>query len=108
MSPYLIRDRMRMETVLDNPYVLMTTQPISTVQELMGAIGQVMRRPEPLIILAEKVDGAALGHARAEQPARDDGGDGDPRARASGTAASPTSRTSPRSPAAASSRRRRA
>jgi chaperonin GroEL len=47
--------------VLENPYVLMTTQPISTVQELMGAIGQVMRRPEPLIILAEKVDGAALG-----------------------------------------------
>ena len=61
MSPYLIRDRMRMETVLENPYVLMTTQPISTVQELMGAIGQIMRRPEPLIILAEKVDGAALG-----------------------------------------------
>jgi chaperonin GroEL len=61
LSPYLIRDRMRMETVLDNPYVLMTTQPISTVQELMGAIGHVMRRPEPLVILAEKVDGAALG-----------------------------------------------
>jgi chaperonin GroEL len=61
LSPYLIRDRMRMETVLDNPYILMTTGPISTVQELMGAIGQVMRRPEPLIILAEKVDGAALG-----------------------------------------------
>ncbi|HMJ32657.1 MAG TPA: chaperonin GroEL [Baekduia sp.] len=61
LSPYLIRDRMRMETVLENPYVLMTTRPISTVQELMGAIGQVMRRPEPLIILAEKVDGAALG-----------------------------------------------
>ncbi len=61
LSPYLIRDRMRMETVLENPYVLMTTQPISPVQELMGAIGQVMRRPEPLIILAEKVDGAALG-----------------------------------------------
>jgi chaperonin GroEL len=61
LSPYLIRDRMRMETVLENPYVLMTSQPISSVQELMGAIGQVMRRPEPLIILAEKVDGAALG-----------------------------------------------
>jgi chaperonin GroEL len=61
LSPFLIRDRMRMQTVLDNPYILMTTQPISTVQELMGAIGQVMRRPEPLVILAEKVDGAALG-----------------------------------------------
>ena len=61
LSPFLIRDRMKMQTVLDNPYILMTTMPISTVQELMGAIGQVMRRPEPLIILAEKVDGAALG-----------------------------------------------
>jgi len=61
LSPYLIRDRMRMETVFDNPYVLMTTQPISTVQELMGAIGKVMQRPQPLVILAEKVDGAALG-----------------------------------------------
>jgi chaperonin GroEL len=61
LSPYLIRDRMRMETVLDDPYILMTTQPISTVQELMGAIGNVMRRPHPLVILAEKVDGAALG-----------------------------------------------
>jgi chaperonin GroEL len=61
LSPYLIRDRMRMETVLDNPYILMTTQPISTVQEMMGAIENVMRRPEPLVILAEKVDGAALG-----------------------------------------------
>jgi chaperonin GroEL len=61
MSPYLIADRARMETVFDNPYILMTTKPISSVQELMGAIGQVMRRPEPLVILAEKVDGAALG-----------------------------------------------
>ncbi|MCW3014658.1 MAG: chaperonin GroEL [Solirubrobacterales bacterium] len=61
MSPYLIRDRMRMERVFVNPYILLTTKPISTVQELMGAIGHVMRRPEPLVILAEKVDGAALG-----------------------------------------------
>ena len=106
MSPYLIRDRMRMETVLENPYVLMTTQPISSVQELMGAIGQVMRRPEPLIILAEKVDGAALGmlvqnnqHGTMEATA----------IRAPGLrppARSPTSRISPRSPAGASSRRR--
>src|ERR1700710_1171521 len=39
----------------------MPPQPISTVQELMGAIGQVMRRPRQLITLAEKVDGAARG-----------------------------------------------
>ena len=61
MSPYLIQDRARMETVFDNPYILMTTGPISSVQELMGAIGMIMRRAEPLVILAEKLDGAALG-----------------------------------------------
>jgi chaperonin GroEL len=61
MSPYLIRDRARMETVLEDALVLMATGPISSVQELMGAIGAVMRRPRPLVILAEKVDGAALG-----------------------------------------------
>ncbi|HEY1537951.1 MAG TPA: hypothetical protein VGF63_01030, partial [Solirubrobacteraceae bacterium] len=105
LSPYLIRDRMKMETVLENPYVLMTTQPISSVQELMGAIGQVMRRPEPLIILAEKVDGAALGmlvqnnqRGTLEATAI--------RAPGSGTAASPISRTSPRSAAVRSSRPR--
>ncbi len=61
MSPYLIHDRARMETVLEDAAVLMTSQPISSVQELMGAIGPIMQRPRPLIILAEKVDGAALG-----------------------------------------------
>ena len=82
------------------PTSCMTTKPISAVQELMGAIDQVMRRPRPLVILAEKVDGARARDARAEQPARHDGGDGGARARASGTAGSRTWRTSPRSPAA--------
>ena len=36
MTPYLIRDRARMETVFEDPYILMTTKPISSVQELMG------------------------------------------------------------------------
>ncbi len=61
LSPYLIRDQARMETVFENPYVLMTTKPISNVQELMPILGLVQRSPRPLVILAEKVDGAALG-----------------------------------------------
>ncbi len=60
-SPYLVRDRARMETVLENPHILMTTKPISAVQDLMPALDQVMRSPRPLVVLAEKVDGAALG-----------------------------------------------
>jgi chaperonin GroEL len=61
ISPYMARDQHRMETVFENPYILMTTKPITHPQDLMPAIGQVMQSPRPLVVLAEKVDGAALG-----------------------------------------------
>src|SRR5258708_27860192 len=57
----MARDQRRMETVTENPYILMTTKPITHVQDLMPAIGQVMQSPRPLVVLAEKVEGAALG-----------------------------------------------
>ncbi|MEA2292469.1 MAG: chaperonin GroEL [Solirubrobacteraceae bacterium] len=60
ISPYMVADEHRMETVLEDPYILMTTKPISHVQELMPALEQVMREPRPLVVLAEKVDGTAL------------------------------------------------
>jgi chaperonin GroEL len=50
-----------METVLEDPYILMTTKPITHPQELMPLIGQIMQSPRPLVVLAEKVDGGALG-----------------------------------------------
>jgi chaperonin GroEL len=61
ISPYMATDQQRMETVFENPYILMTTKPITHPQDLMPAIGQVMQSPRPLVVLAEKVDGAALG-----------------------------------------------
>jgi chaperonin GroEL len=61
ISPYMAKDQQRMETVFENPYILMTTKPITHVQDLMPAIGQVMASPRPLVVLAEKVDGPALG-----------------------------------------------
>jgi chaperonin GroEL len=61
ISPYMVRDRARMETVLEDPYILMTAEPISHPQELMPALDAVMKAPRPLLILAEKVDGSALG-----------------------------------------------
>ena len=54
-------DQQRMETVYENPYILMTTKPISHPNDLMPALGAIARSPRPLVILAEKVDGAALG-----------------------------------------------
>ncbi len=60
-SPYLVRDETRMETVFEDPYILMTNRPISQPQDLMPTLDKVMKSPRPLVILAEKVDGAALG-----------------------------------------------
>jgi chaperonin GroEL len=61
VSPYMVRDRTRMETVLEDPYILMTSRPISHPNDLLPTLEQVMKAPRPLVILAEKVDGAALG-----------------------------------------------
>ncbi|MGB9185787.1 MAG: chaperonin GroEL [Solirubrobacteraceae bacterium] len=60
-SPYLIQDRQRMETVFEDPYILLTSRPIVHMQDLMPTLDAVMKSPRPLLIFAEKVDGAALG-----------------------------------------------
>jgi chaperonin GroEL len=60
-SPYLVQDTQRMETVFENPYVLLTNRPITHVQDLMPTLDAVMKSPRPLVIFAEKVEGAALG-----------------------------------------------
>ncbi len=61
VSPYMIADQGRMETVLEDPYILMTTKPISSVHDIMPALDALMKSPRPLVVLAEKIDGDALG-----------------------------------------------
>src|SRR5919112_1551 len=56
ISPYMVRDRARMETVFEDPYILMTNKPISHAQDLLPALDAVMKAPRPLVVLAEKVD----------------------------------------------------
>ena len=61
VSPYMVRDTERMETVFEDPLILMTNKPISHPSDLLPALDQLMKDPRPLVILAEKVDGGALG-----------------------------------------------
>jgi chaperonin GroEL len=61
ISPYMVTDRERMEAVFDNPYVLMTSEKISKVQELMPVLEQVTKSGRQLLIFAQNVDGPALG-----------------------------------------------
>ncbi len=61
LSPYFVTDEERMEVVFENPYILLTNLTISTIQLLMPVLEQVMRDQRPLVIVAENVDGPALG-----------------------------------------------
>ncbi|MFI5614296.1 chaperonin GroEL [Amycolatopsis sp. NPDC051903] len=61
ISPYMAQDKDRMETVFEDPYLLLTNEKISKVQTLMPLLEQVTRTQKPLVIIAENVDGPALG-----------------------------------------------
>ena len=61
LSPYMVTDASRMEVVFDDPLILLTDQTISQVQVLMPVLEQVMRAQRPLVVVAENVDGPALG-----------------------------------------------
>jgi chaperonin GroEL len=60
LSPYLVTDPGRLEAVLDDPYILLSNEKITQVQQLMPLLDQVMRAPRPLLIVAENVEGTAL------------------------------------------------
>jgi len=61
LSPYMVTDASRMEVVLEDPLILLTDQSISRVQVLMPVLEQVMKAQRPLVVVAENVDGPALG-----------------------------------------------
>src|SRR6202034_2404123 len=60
LSPYLVTNPASLEAVLDDPYILLCSEKITKVQELMPLLDKVMRAPRPLVIIAENVEGTAL------------------------------------------------
>ncbi len=60
LSPYFVTDPERMETVLENPVVLIHEKKISSMKDLLPVLEQVARMGKPLLIIAEDVDGEAL------------------------------------------------
>ncbi|HWG01665.1 MAG TPA: chaperonin GroEL [Trebonia sp.] len=60
LSPYLVTSPAALEAVLDDPYILLCSEKISKVQQLMPLLDKVMRAPRPLVIIAENVEGTAL------------------------------------------------
>jgi chaperonin GroEL len=60
MSPYLVTNPASLEAVLDDPYILLCSEKITKVQQLMPLLDKIMRAPRPLVIVAETVEGSAL------------------------------------------------
>src|SRR5678816_2149146 len=60
ISAYFVTDPERMETVLEDPYILIANQKISSVKDLPPLLEKVMQSGKPLLIIAEDTDGEAL------------------------------------------------
>src|SRR6201987_5877093 len=60
LSPYLVTNPASLEAVVDDPYILLCSEKITKVQQLMPILDKVMRNPRPLVIIAENVEGSAL------------------------------------------------
>jgi chaperonin GroEL len=60
ISPYFVTDPERMETVLEDPYVLVVNSKIGSVKDLLPLLEKVMQSGRPLAIIAEDVEGEAL------------------------------------------------
>ncbi len=60
ISPYFITDTDKMESVMDNPFILLSDKKISTMKDLMPVLEPVAQSGRPLVIIAEDVDGEAL------------------------------------------------
>jgi chaperonin GroEL len=60
ISPYFITDAERMETVLEDPYVLLAGRKVSRMQDLLPVLEKLVESGKPLLIVAEDVEGEAL------------------------------------------------
>lgn len=60
ISPYFVTDTEKMQTVLENPYILIYDKKISTMKDLLPILEKSVQSGRPLLIIAEDVDSEAL------------------------------------------------
>jgi chaperonin GroEL len=60
VSPYMVTNPASLEAIVDDPYILLCSEKITKVQQLMPLLDKIMRAPRPLVIIAETVEGTAL------------------------------------------------
>lgn len=60
ITPYMVTDAEKMEAVLDDAYILITDKKISSIQDLLPLLEQIVQAGKKLLIIAEDVEGEAL------------------------------------------------
>ena len=60
ISAYMATDMDKMEAVLDDPYILITDKKISSIQEILPLLEQLVQSGKKLVIIAEDIEGEAL------------------------------------------------
>lgn len=61
LSSQMVTDQERMAAELDHPYILITDKKITSAQDLIPLLEQIMEQGRPLLIIADSVEGEALG-----------------------------------------------
>ena len=60
ISPYMVTDTDKMEAVVDDPFILITDKKISSIQDILPILEQIVKAGQKLVIIAEDVEGDAL------------------------------------------------
>ncbi len=60
ISPYFVTNAEKMETVLEDPYILITDKKISAVADILPALEKILQVSKNLLIIAEDIEGEAL------------------------------------------------
>ncbi|MDD6991301.1 MAG: chaperonin GroEL [Oscillospiraceae bacterium] len=60
ITPYMVTDTDKMEAVIDDAYILITDKKISSIQELLPLLEQIVKTGKKLVIIAEDIEGEAL------------------------------------------------
>lgn len=60
VSSYMVTDTDKMEAVLEDPYILITDKKLSSVQDILPVLEQIVQQGKKLLIIAEDIEGEAL------------------------------------------------
>ena len=70
ISAYMITDTEKMESILNDPYILITDKKISAIQDVLPVLEKVVQAGRQLMIIAEDIDGGSFGNPGCQQASR--------------------------------------